>query len=98
MADGVLLDSRLQLRATAGIPGRVSLQGNRLSLGVLAISLHGTAEAVHTSVRRLLDRGYLSQDRRDTVDWDHAHATFFTHPAKRDAIDCLIRNDASSTP
>ena len=43
------------------------------------------------AVRRLLSKGLIKQDSRDTVNWSHENATFYTNPYMRSKIDQTIR-------
>ena len=47
---------------------------------------------VKIGIRSLLDKEYIKQDGRDTVDWDNLEATFYTRRPKRAEIDEMIRN------
>jgi len=38
----------------------------------------------------LKEFGYIRQDSRDNVSWDNEHATYYTHPNKRDKIRKLV--------
>ena len=57
---------------------------HRISLGSIIESLDCSEEQIKSALRSLIDKGYLRQDRRDTVNWDDYRATFFTNPRKRD--------------
>jgi len=63
----------------------------RVPLGSIIKSLDYSEEQIKSALRSLIDRGYLRQDRRDTVNWDDYGATFFTNPRKRGVIDELLR-------
>ncbi len=64
---------------------------HRLSLKEIAESVKSPIEEVKTVIYSLLCKGYLRQDGRDRVNWDHENATFYTEPSKRREIDRLLK-------
>lgn len=62
-----------------------------------SISLKGICQAINLpkekvtrAIHSLLCKGFIKQDSRDMVKWDHNDAMFYTNPNKREEIDGLI--------
>jgi len=53
-------------------------------------TLKQPSNQLKSTVHPLLCKGYICQDSRDRVKWNHNHATFYTDPLKRGEIDRLI--------
>jgi len=51
-----------------------------------------SSDSVTSSIRVLLDMGYIMQDRRDRVKWDSDSATFYTVSDTRNEIDRILRS------
>ena len=72
------------LRLIRRSPHRVSLraisEGCSMPVGEAAVAVRG-----------LLSKGLIKQDSRDTVNWSHENATFYTNPYMRNKIDQTIR-------
>ncbi|WP_423792691.1 class II glutamine amidotransferase [Methanocaldococcus indicus] len=66
---------------------------HRVSLGDITNKIRGLShkiiirDDVKIGIKSLLDKGYIKQDSRDTVNWDNVKATFYTRKNKRDEID-----------
>jgi glutamine amidotransferase len=63
----------------------------RLTLKTICDNIGLSSEEVLPLIHSLLCKGYIKQDGRDRVNWDHDGATFYTHPSKRAEIDEMIR-------
>ena len=61
------------------------------NLNCLSRNIRYDDSVVRIGIRSLLDKGYIKQDGRDTVDWDDLEATFYTKPEKREEIDRRLR-------
>lgn len=61
-----------------------------LSLSRIIEKSERSPNEVRSAVHLLLWRGYIRQDSRGKVKWNHDDATFFTNPRKREEIDRLI--------
>jgi glutamine amidotransferase len=72
-------------------PHRVSLRNIIENLNRLSRNIRYDDSVVRIGIRSLLDKGYIKQDGRDTVDWDDLEATFYTKPEKRAEIDEKLR-------
>ena len=66
---------------------------HRLNLIRICQTLNLSKEEVAPAIHSLLNKGYIKQDSRDSVLWNHNEATFFTEPSKREEIDKLIKNE-----
>jgi len=64
---------------------------HRLSMREIIIKSESSATKVKSSIHALLCRGYIHQDSRDSVKWNHDDATFYTNPSKREKIDKSIK-------
>ncbi len=64
---------------------------HRLSLTSICQDLNLPKEEVTPAIHSLLCKGFINQDGRDRVKWNHNDATFYTNPTKRAEIDGLIR-------
>jgi predicted glutamine amidotransferase len=71
------------LRALRSVP-------HRLSFKAISARIKVPEEDLRTNIKRLLDEHFILQDSRDSVDWDHGDATFYTEPDKRDEIRELL--------
>jgi glutamine amidotransferase len=63
----------------------------RLTLKTICDNIGSSSEEVLPLIHSLLCKGYIKQDRRDRVNWNHDGATFYTDPSKRAEIDEMIR-------
>lgn len=72
-------------------PHRVSLKKIIENLEYLSRNIRHDASVVRIGIRSLLDKGYIKQDSRDTVNWDDLEATFYTKPEKRVEIDKRLK-------
>ena len=63
---------------------------HRVPLREIIASLEYPEEEVRHAVRSLLCRGYIKQDSRDSVDWNHPDATFYTRRNRRALIDRVL--------
>jgi len=64
---------------------------HRLSLREIIENSKYSADEIKSAVHSLLCKGYIRQDRRDEVGWNHDKARFFTEPEKRKEIDAEIK-------
>lgn len=64
---------------------------HRLSLSEIARDLGYEISEIKPAIHSLLCKGYIRQDSRDKVKWNHDNATFYTEPSKREEIDALIK-------
>jgi len=64
---------------------------HRLSLKEIAETLEYPIKDIKSAIHSLLCKGYIRQDSRDNVNWNHKNATFYTEPSKRKEIDRLIK-------
>ena len=64
---------------------------HRVSLRAIANSCSMLIGEARDAVRRLLSKGLIKQDSRDTVNWSHENVTFYTNPYMRSKIDQTIR-------
>lgn len=64
---------------------------HRLSLRTICDNIGSSREELLPLIHSLLCKGYIKQDSRDRVKWDHDDATFYTESSKRAEIDGLIR-------
>ena len=64
---------------------------HRLSLRTICDKTGLSREELLPLIHSLLCKGYIKQDSRDRVKWDHDDATFYTESSKRAEIDGLIR-------
>jgi len=64
---------------------------HRLSLKEIAETLEYPIKEIKSTIHSLLCKGYIHQDSRDSVNWNHKNATFYTEPSKRKEIDRLIK-------
>lgn len=63
---------------------------HRLSLRAICENIDLSREELQPLIHSLLCKGYIKQDSRDRVKWDHDDATFYTESSKREEIDGLI--------
>lgn len=63
---------------------------HRMSLRDVCQAINLLKEDVTPEIHSLLCKGFIKQDSRDRVKWDHNDATFYTNPTKREEIDGLI--------
>jgi len=63
---------------------------HKVSLKKIIESLDYSTDEIKSAVHSLLCKGYIRQDRRDKVEYNHEDATFFTESSKREEIDRLI--------
>lgn len=65
---------------------------HRLSLREIIENLGDTdTDKIKSQVHSLLCKGYIRQDSRDRVRWNHDNATFYTEPSRRKEIDEEIK-------
>ncbi|MCX7677694.1 MAG: class II glutamine amidotransferase [Spirochaetes bacterium] len=64
---------------------------HRVALKTICENIEIPREKIILSIRSLLNKGYIKQDRRDKVGGDHDDATFYTESSKRLEIDRLIK-------
>lgn len=64
---------------------------SRVSLRKISEDAKQPSDDVKPAVRSLLCKGYIRQDARDEVDWNHPDATYYTEPSRREEIDKLIK-------
>jgi len=69
---------------------------HRVSLKEILSRVKCSEEEIKISIRSLLDKHYLRQDRRDTVPWNNYEATFFTEPVKRNVIDRILKTKVNT--
>lgn len=74
------------LRTLRKSPHRISLREILKNLG------YKNTDEIKFSIHSLLCKGYIRQDGRDRVRWDHENATFYTEPSRRKEIDEAINN------
>ena len=72
-------------------PHRVSLRNIIKNLNHLSRNIRYDGSVVRIGIRSLLDKEYIRQDGRDSVDWDDLEATFYTKEEKRAEIDERLR-------
>ena len=65
---------------------------HRLKHGEILRHLGYPRDEVRLSIQSLLNKGYILQDSRDGVNWDHKDATFYTVTERQNEIDWLIRS------
>jgi len=63
---------------------------HRVSLIRIYQALNLPKDEVTPAIHSLLCKGFIKQDSRDRVKWDHDNATFYTTKSKREKIDRLI--------
>lgn len=63
---------------------------HRLSLRTICEEIDLPLEELKPLIHSLLCKGYIKQDSRDRVKWDHDDATFYTDSSKREEINGLI--------
>jgi glutamine amidotransferase len=51
---------------------------NRMRLGEIQSQVSSPAEILQENIRLLLEEGFIQQDGRDSVNWDHPTATYYT--------------------
>lgn len=66
-------------------------QPHRVSLRSLCDGVGLSRQEIVPWIHSLLCKGYITQDRRDRVRYDHDQATFYTVTSKRSEIDSLIK-------
>ena len=64
---------------------------HRVSLRAISEGCSMPVGEAADAVRRLLSKGLIKQDSRDTVNWSHENATFYPTPYMRSKIDQTIR-------
>jgi len=62
----------------------------RLTLKTIGENIDLSREKLKPLIHSLLCKGYIRQDSRDRVKWNHDNASFYTEPSKREEIDGLI--------
>ncbi|NPA62820.1 MAG: class II glutamine amidotransferase [Methanococci archaeon] len=72
-------------------PHRVSLKKIIENLKSLSRNIRYDASVVRIGIRSLLNKEYIKQDNRDSVDWHNLEATFYTKPERREEIDEKLR-------
>jgi glutamine amidotransferase len=72
-------------------PHRVSLGEIIENLNRLSRNIKYDDSVVKVGIKSLLDREYIKQDSRDSVDWGDLEATFYTKAEKRAEIDERLR-------
>ncbi|ENN96679.1 glutamine amidotransferase [Methanocaldococcus villosus KIN24-T80] len=72
-------------------PHRVSLRDIIKNLNDLPKNIEYDESVVKIGIRSLLDKEYIKQDGRDTVNWDDLEATFYTKPKRRAEIDKKLK-------
>lgn len=63
---------------------------HRLNLRTICDNIGSSHEELLPLIHSLLCKGYIKQDSRDRVKWDHDDATFYTDSSKKEEIDGLI--------
>lgn len=63
---------------------------HRVAVGTICEETGLSREKVVEAVHGLKDSGYIRQDSRDTVHWDHDEATYYTLSERRDEIDDML--------
>jgi len=63
---------------------------HRMSLTNICQTTNLPKEEVTPAIHSLLCKGFIKQDSRDRVKWDHDDATFYTNQTKQKEIDGLI--------
>lgn len=63
---------------------------HRLSLRTICDNIGSSREELLPLIHSLLCKGFIKQDSRDKVKWNHDDATYYTEPSKREEIDGLI--------
>ena len=63
---------------------------HRLSLRTIIEKTNVSPDETVSALNALIGKGYVRQDSRDNVKWNHENATFYTERSKRDEIDALI--------
>jgi len=63
---------------------------HKVSLISIYQTLNSPKEEITPAIHSLLCKGFIKQDSRDRVKWDHDDATYYTEPCKREEINGLI--------